>query len=324
MALLPALAALHVLGVLAVACADRGGAPDEDIEVVITRADNKPADSGETELQVGGGGHGQESGVDTHVKTLPDKIVVAGNPEGREVHLRLPGAGAALVAQRQAQRRGRNGSRGSGDVNNLFTPTSSSIPIPYEKEKVSLNSVPLDRMSEHLHTTLVASGVTQPANGETAIQVQTLSNQPMDERIVLHSSREEVIKSAMKFSNLSISISGAALVTIFFEYYVNQSGHSHSFHLKFCTLIMLASFVSGVSIPLLNFLQHHINFSLQLFRSLKCTTFALLVLALLDVSFLFMKIIALFAFVPTIAVVVIACVIAFDEAPSTSDDHHQQ
>ncbi|CAL9096739.1 unnamed protein product, partial [Musa acuminata var. zebrina] len=173
MALLHALAAFHVLAVLAVAYADRGGAPDEDIEAVITRADNKAADSSESELQVGGG-HGQESGVDTRVKTLPDKIVVAGNPEGREVHLLLPGAGAALVAHRQAQRRGRNGSRGSGDVYDLFTPISSSIPITYEKEKLTLNSVSLDRMPEHLHTTLGVSGVTQPSNGETAIQVQTL------------------------------------------------------------------------------------------------------------------------------------------------------
>ncbi|CAL9187378.1 unnamed protein product [Musa hybrid cultivar] len=179
-------------------------------------------------------------------------------------------------------------------------------------------------MPEHLHTTLGVSGVTQPSNGETAIQVQTLLNQPMDERVVLHSSREVVIKSAMKFSYMSIGISGGALVTIFFGYYITQSGHSHNFHLKICTLIMLASFVSGVSIPLLNFLQHRIRVSLQVFISLKCTTFALLVLALLDVSILFMKILALFAFVPTIAVVVIACVIAFDEAPSTSDDHHQQ
>ncbi|RWV95284.1 hypothetical protein GW17_00042097 [Ensete ventricosum] len=290
MALLPAVAAFHVLAVLAVFYADRGGAPDEDIETVITRADNKAADSGGSELQVGGGDgkvgfrtktflllfssflrvpkHDfvclQESGVETHGKTLPDKIVVAGNPEGREVHLRLPGAGAALVAQRQAQRRGRNGSRGSGD------------------------------------------------------------NQPTEEGEVLRSSREEVIKSAMKFSYVSISISGAALVTIFFEYYVNLSGHSHSSHVKICTLIMLASFVSGVSILLLNFLQRHLSVSLQLFRSLKCTTFALLVLALLDVSFIFMKIIALLAFVPTIAVVVIACVVAFGEVPSTSEDHHQQ
>ncbi|RRT37389.1 hypothetical protein B296_00053479 [Ensete ventricosum] len=263
MALLPAVAAFHVLAVLAVFYADRGGAPDEDIETVITRADNKAADSGGSELQVGGGDgkvgfrtktflllfssflrvpkHDfvclQESGVETHGKTLPDKIVVAGNPEGREVHLRLPGAWAALVAQRQAQRRGRNGSRGSGD------------------------------------------------------------NQPTEEGEVLRSSREEVI---------------------------NLSGHSHSSHVKICTLIMLASFVSGVSILLLNFLQCHISVSLQLFRSLKCTTFALLVLALLDVSFIFMKIIALLAFVPTIAVVVIACVVAFGEVPSTSEDHHQQ
>ena len=161
MALLPALAAFHVLAVLAVAYADRGGAPDEDIEAVITRADNKAADSSESELQVGGG-HGQvgcrtktslflfssflrvprhffvclqESGVDTRVNTLPDKIVVAGNPEGREVHLLLPGAGAALVAQRQAQRMGRNGSRGSGEVYNLFTPTSSSIPMTCMRNK---------------------------------------------------------------------------------------------------------------------------------------------------------------------------------------------
>ncbi|CAD5179664.1 unnamed protein product [Musa acuminata subsp. malaccensis] len=128
----------------------------------------------------------------------------------------------------------------------------------------------------------------------------------------------------MKFSYMSIGISGGALVTIFFGYYVTQSGHSHGFQLKICTLIMLASFVSGVSIPLLNFLQHHISVSLQLFRSLKCTSFALFVLALLDVSILFMKILALFAFVPTIAVVVIVYVIAFREAPSTSDDLHQQ
>ncbi|CAD5179663.1 unnamed protein product [Musa acuminata subsp. malaccensis] len=128
----------------------------------------------------------------------------------------------------------------------------------------------------------------------------------------------------MKFSYMSIGISGGALVTIFFGYYVNQWGRIHSFQLKICTLIMLASFVSGVSIPLLNFLQHHISVSLRLFRSLKCTAFALLVLALLDVSILFMKILALFAFVPTIAVVVIVYVIAFREAPTTSDDHHQQ
>ncbi|CAL9122396.1 unnamed protein product, partial [Musa textilis] len=376
MALLPSLAALHVLAVLAVAYADRGGAPDEDIEVVITRAD-----SGETELQVGGGGHGQESGVDTHVKTLPDKIVVAGNPEGREVHLRLPGAGAALVAQRQAQRRGRNGSRGSGDKFQITSaesdearsgkgadseargfcplisqyyqlcpflafsqvqqvvyiselqeheksieqmPTSNHIyahakpacgrddesPRSPLQQKVhgepnqkhdQLNSVPLDRMPEHHHTTLVASGVTQPANGETAIQVQTLSNQLTDEREVLHSSRE-VIKSATKFAYMSIGISGGALVTIFFGYYINLLGHSHSFHLKIFTLIMLASFVSGISIPLLKFLQHHISVSPQIFRNLEGTTLVLLVLALLVVSFLFLKIIALFAFVPTIAV----------------------
>ncbi|XP_065010941.1 uncharacterized protein LOC108952012 isoform X1 [Musa acuminata AAA Group] len=362
MALLPALAAFHVLAVLAVAYADRGGAPDEDIEAVITRADNKAADSSESELQVGGG-HGQESGVDTRVKTLPDKIVVAGNPEGREVHLLLPGAGAALVAQRQAQRRSRNGSRGSGDLEKFQTtsaesdearlgkgadcearqpiyahakpacgrddesprsPLQQNVHGEPSQKRDQVNSVSLDRMPEHLHTTLGVSGVTQPSNGETSIQVQTLLNQPMDERVVLHSSREVVIKSAMKFSYMSIGISGGALVTIFFGYYVTQSGHSHNFHLKICTLIMLASFVSGVSIPLLNFLQHHIRVSLQVFRSLKCTTFALLVLALLDVSILFMKILALFAFVPTIAVVVIACVIAFDDAPSTSDDHHQQ
>ncbi|URE09172.1 hypothetical protein MUK42_03475 [Musa troglodytarum] len=256
MALLPSLAALHVLAVLAVAYADRGGAPDEDIEVVITRADNKPADSGETELQVGGGGHGQESGVDTHVKTLPDKIVVAGNPEGREVHLRLPGAGAALVAQRQAQRRGRNGSRGSGDLEKFQITSAESdearsgkgadaearqhiyahakpacgrddeSPRSPLQQKVhgepnqkhdQVNSVSLDRMPEHLHTTLVASGVTQPANGETAIQVQTLSNQPTDEREVLHSSRE-VIKSAMKFAYMSIGISGGALIIALFAF----------------------------------------------------------------------------------------------------------
>ncbi|KAJ8484164.1 hypothetical protein OPV22_016649 [Ensete ventricosum] len=348
MALLPAVAAFHVLAVLAVFYADRGGAPDEDIETVITRADNKAADSGGSELQVGGG-DGKESGVETHGKTLPDKIVVAGNPEGREVHLRLPGAGAALVAQRQAQRRGRNGSRGSGDLEKFQITSAESdearlgkradsearhiyahakpacgrddeSPRSPLQQKVheepsqkhdQVNSVSLDRMPEHLHTTLVASGVTQPANGETAIQVQILLNQPTEEGEVLRSSREEVIKSAMKFSYVSISISGAALVTIFFEYYVNLSGHSHSSHVKICTLIMLASFVSGVSILLLNFLQRHISVSLQLFRSLKCTTFALLVLALLDVSFIFMKIIALLAFVPTIAVVVIACVVAF-------------
>nr|XP_009406383.1 PREDICTED: uncharacterized protein LOC103989302 isoform X2 [Musa acuminata subsp. malaccensis] len=290
------------------------------------------------------------------------KVVEAGNPEGREGHHRRPDAGAALVAHRQEQRMGRNGSRGSGELQKFQITSAESdearlgkgadsearpiyahakpacgrddeSPRSPLQQKVhgepsqkhdQVNSVSLDRMPEHLHTTLGVSGVTQPSNGETAIQVQTLLNQPTDERVVLHSRREEVIKSAMKFSYMSIGISGGALVTIFFGNYVNQWEHSHNFHLKICTLIMLASFVSAVSILLLNFLQHHIRVSLQVFRSLKCTTFALLVLALLDVSILFMKILALFAFVPTIAVVVIACVIAFDEAPSTSDDHHQQ
>ncbi|CAL9096751.1 unnamed protein product, partial [Musa acuminata var. zebrina] len=304
----------------------------------------------------------QESGVETHVKTMPEKVVEAGNPEGREGHHRLPDAGAALVAHRQEQRMGRNGSRGSGELQKFQITSAESdearlgkgadsearpiyahskpacgrddeSPRSPLQQKVhgepsqkhdQVNSVSLDRMPEHLHTTLGVSGVTQPSNGEIAIQVQTLLNQLTDERVVLHSRREELIKSAMKFSYMSIGISGGALVTIFFGYYVTQSGHSHNFHLKICTLIMLASFVSGVSIPLLNFLQHHISVSLQLFRSLKCTAFALFVLALLDVSFLFMKILALFAFVPTIAMVVIVYVIAFDEAPSTSDDHHQQ
>ena len=87
--------------------------------------------------------------MDTRVKTLPDKIVVAGNPEGREVHLLLPGAGAALVAQRQAQRRSRNGSRGSGDVYDLFTPISSSIPITYEKEKLTCSFCIVGEISDH-------------------------------------------------------------------------------------------------------------------------------------------------------------------------------
>ncbi|THU51258.1 hypothetical protein C4D60_Mb06t29100 [Musa balbisiana] len=379
----PALYVVAVVGVLFVVNIYHRGDPDEDIEAVITRADDKAADSGESELQVGG--NGQESGVETHVKTMPEKVVEAGNPEGREAHHRLPDAGAALVALRQEQRKGRNGSRGSGEkfqitsaeseetrsgkgadsearqhINANAKPACGSddeIPRSPLQQKVhekpsqkhdqvnsvsldrmpeqhinanakpacgsddesprsplqqkvhgkpsqkhdQVNSVSLDRLPEQLHTTLGASGVTQPANGEMAIQqVQTLLNQPTDERVVvLRSSREEVIKSAMKFSYMSVGISGGALVTIFFGHYVNQRGQSHSFQLK----IMLASFVSGVSIPLLNFLQHHhISVSLQLFRSLKCTAFALLVLALLDVSILFMKILALFAFVPTIAV----------------------
>ncbi|CAL9193618.1 unnamed protein product [Musa hybrid cultivar] len=402
----PALYVVAVVGVLFVVNIYHRGDPDEDIEAVITRADDKAADSGESELQ--------ESGVETHVKTMPEKVVEAGNPEGREEHHRLPDAGAALVAQRQEQRMGRNGSRGSGEKFQITSaesdearlgkgadsearvcmhvshsrhgfcplishyyrlcpllafsqvqqvvyiselqeheksieqmPTSNHInanakpacgsddesPRGPLQQKVhgkpsqkhdQVNSVSLDRLAEHLQTTLGASGVIQPANVETAIDVQTLLNQPTDERVVLHSRREEVIKSAMKFSYMSIGISGGALVTIFFGYYVNQWGRIHSFQLKICTLIMLASFVSGVSIPLLNFLQHHISVSLRLFRSLKCTAFALLVLALLDVSILFMKILALFAFVPTIAVVVIVYVIAFREAPTTSDDHHQQ
>ncbi|CAL9764528.1 unnamed protein product [Musa acuminata subsp. burmannicoides] len=385
----PALYVVAVVGVLFVVNIYHRGDPDEDVEAVITRADDKAADSGESELQVGG--DGQESGVETHVKPVPDKVVEAGNPEGRQVHHRLSDAGAALVAQRQEQRMGRNGSRGSGEKFQITSAESDEARLgkgtdsearqhknanakpacgsddesprsplqqkvhgkPSQKHD-QVNSVSLDRMPEvnnmfvapftnptiidhpcslemkflkrttlkqHLHTTLGASGVTQPATGETA---QTLLNQPTDERVVLHSSREEVIKSAMKFSYISIGISGGALVTIFFGHYVNQWGQSHSFQLKICTLIMLASFVSGVSIPLLNFLQHHISVSLRLFRSLKCTAFALLVLALLDVSILFMKILALFAFVPTIAVVVIVYVIAFREASSTSDDHRQQ
>ncbi|XP_064970252.1 uncharacterized protein LOC103989832 isoform X2 [Musa acuminata AAA Group] len=381
----PALYVVAVVGVLFVVNIYHRGDPDEDIEAVITRADDKAADSGESELQVGGDGQVgcrtktflfssflqvprhffvclQESGVETHVKTMPEKVVEAGNPEGREEHHRLPDAGAALVAQRQEQRMGRNGSRGSGELEKFQITSAESDEARLGKgadsearhinanakpacgsddesprgplqQKVhgkpsqkhdQVNSVSLDRLAEHLQTTLGASGVIQPANVETAIDVQTLLNQPTDERVVLHSRREEVIKSAMKFSYMSIGISGGALVTIFFGYYVNQWGRIHSFQLKICTLIMLASFVSGVSIPLLNFLQHHISVSLRLFRSLKCTAFALLVLALLDVSILFMKILALFAFVPTIAVVVIVYVIAFREAPTTSDDHHQQ
>ncbi|CAL9096741.1 unnamed protein product [Musa acuminata var. zebrina] len=256
------------------------GDPDEDIEAVITRADNKAADSGESELQVGG--DGQESGVEIHVKTMPDKVVEAGNPEGREAHHRLPDAGAALVAQRQEQRMGRNGSRGSGELQKFQITSAESDEARLGKGADSetrkhinadpqpargrddksprsslqqnaqgepsqkhdqVNSVSLDRMPEHPHTTLVASGVTQPSNGETVIQVQTLLNQPTDERVVLHSRREDVIKSAMKFSYMSIGISGGALVTIFFGNYVNQWEQSHIFHLKICTLIMLASFV---------------------------------------------------------------------------------
>nr|XP_009407052.2 PREDICTED: uncharacterized protein LOC103989832 [Musa acuminata subsp. malaccensis] len=351
----PALYVVAVVGVLFVVInfrPPRRQNPAKDIEAVIN---DKAADSGESELQ--------ESGVETHVKTMPEKVVEAGNPEGREEHHRLPDAGAALVAQRQEQRMGRNGSRGSGELEKFQITSAESDEARLGKgadsearqhinanakpacgsddesprgplqQKVhgkpsqkhdQVNSVSLDRLAEHLQTTLGASGVIQPANVETAIEVQTLLNQPTDERVVLHSRREEVIKSAMKFSYMSIGISGGALVTIFFGYYVNQWGRIHSFQLKICTLIMLASFVSGVSIPLLNFLQHHISVSLRLFRSLKCTAFALLVLALLDVSILFMKILALFAFVPTIAVVVIVYVIAFREAPTTSDDHHQQ
>ncbi|CAL9096747.1 unnamed protein product, partial [Musa acuminata var. zebrina] len=290
------------------------------------------------------------------------KVVEAGNPEGREEHHRLTDAGAALVPQRQKQQMGTNDSRGSGELEKFQNTSAESeearlgkgadsearhinanakpacgsddeSPRSPLQQKVhgkpsqkhdQVNSVSLDRLAEHLQTTLGASGVTQPANVETAIEVQTLLNEPTDERVVLHSSREEVIKSAMKFSYMSIGISGGALVTIFFGYYVNQWGRIHSFQLKICTVIMLASFVSGVSIPLLNFLQHRISVSLRLFRSLKCTAFALLILALLDVSILFMKILALFAFVPTIAVVVIVYVIAFREAPTRSDDHRQQ
>ncbi|WOL14366.1 hypothetical protein Cni_G23146 [Canna indica] len=380
MALPPFLAALHT-----------DGAQDADPEVITTRIDvrkDTEGDNGERGQQFGRAGASdgqvvhtlcccphppllslshqlcvcsQESRVENQAKSLPEKILVAGNPEVPEVHLRVPGAGAALVAHRQAQRRNRNGSRGSGDLERFQisaescearlgkgvdsearqiyllakatcgrdgeSPKSSLHPKIHgelgQKQEL-MNDVLVDLMPEPRLPTTVASLVTQPVHGEIAIQVRTLPNQPSDEQEESHSSRDQAIKNAMKFSYVAISISGAALITIFFEYYVNQSRRDYNLHLKICTLIMLSSFLSGVSIPLLNFVQHHTSVSLQVFKSLKCTTFALLILALLDVSFLFMKIIALFAFIPTIAAVVIACVIASDESSSSSYDHHQQ
>nr|XP_029118023.1 uncharacterized protein LOC114913525 isoform X2 [Elaeis guineensis] len=87
-------------------------------------------------------------------------------------------------------------------------------------------------------------------------------------------------------------------------------GHAHTIHLKAYTFFMFATFGSGASMLLLTWLHRSCRISIKTFRSLKYTTLGFLTLAMFDVSFLFLKIFAILAIVPTLLMAIIASLMA--------------
>lgn len=260
-----------------------------------------------------------------------DKIVLTRRAEYTEVH-RLPGAPQA-GPWRVRQRDRRQGSLGRDKNHHSLVETSYGKEDEQHPTTSMLQTLPQEASKYHDHTgnnpldkldlpvVIIGRDAPEPADDNRVIDMNSELDGQRESReeerpreTEAEESREEErhreMESASNFSYHSMGISAAGIISIFSGYLGDQTGHAHTIALKICIFFMLATFASGAGMRVMIHFNFRSHISIICFRKLKCLTSVFWTLSVCSASIFFLKMYAIFAFVPALSLVLIPLIMA--------------